>query len=384
VTLQTPVGQDESVIRVLYDHQIFRVQTYGGISRYFVELIPRVAQMRGLSVSVFLGFYRNRYGLESRRNEFANFRGFAWPKFRGSTRLVGGLSNVWLRHCARRWQPQLYHPTNYEDPLPQFRGKRVITVYDLASHRLPELFGGHRFPSKAQVDRADGIICISATTKRDLMEFLGVGEHRIAVIPLANALKSAPGERSPVAEPYVLFVGRRPGYKNFNALLRAMGTAAGLRRKVHLVCFGTDPWSAEEEAIIEELGLREYVHVVRGGDELLATLYAHAGAFVFPSLYEGFGIPLLEAMHYRCPVVASDIAIMREVAAEAAVYFQPNAPEDLGRAIEQVLSDTQKRRQIIEAGALREATFSWDRAAAATMAFYQRVVRGLEYRGRGS
>ena len=192
----------------------------------------------------------------------------------------------------------------------------------------------------------------------------------------ANSLTAAPGDVRPLAQPYVLFVGMRAAYKNFDRLLDALAHSPQLPSDLRLACFGGGPLTPAERERIAAAGLAHRVHPFGGGDHVLASLYAHASAFVYPSLYEGFGIPLLEAMHYGCPVLASRIACFVEVAGPAVLYFEPHDPEDLGGQLARLLSDSALRAGLVAAGKERERQFSWERCARETVDFYRAVCGG--------
>lgn len=370
-------------MNVLYDHTVFAIQRYGGISRYFNELIPRVADVPGVDVSAFMGFYLSRYGLERHSGRFRHFFGLRRPAIPKTHRLAVGAANVLLPRLARRWQPDVYHTTSYgapqydaaRDGVP---GKRVVTIHDLTAERLPHLFPAAeaRGDVKRRLARgSDGVVCISEATRRDAVELLGVPEARTAVIYHANSLTTPAGAARPVEQPYVLFVGMRAAYKNFDRLLDALARGARLPPDLRLACFGGGPLTAAERERLAAAKLENRVHLFGGGDEVLAGLYAHALAFVYPSLYEGFGIPLLEAMHYGCPVLASRIASFVEVAGAAVLYFDPEDSEDLADKLAKLLDDSALRGGLISAGRQREKQFSWERCARETVDFYK-AVRG--------
>jgi glycosyltransferase involved in cell wall biosynthesis len=366
-------------VHVLYDHAIFTQQRVGGISRYFSEIVPRVASMPDARVSLFMGLHINEYGLPSHRKAFSHYAGWRrppWHTYRPTAPI-----NRWLfRRFARQTsEVEIYHPTSYRDLHPDFRGRRIVTVYDMIVERYPNLFqrvDAFNRNKREQLSGADGIICISEATRRDLIQCFGQPKGRVAVIHLASSLLAAPGRASPFQRPYLLYVGARGSYKNFRVLLDAYAGSRRLREAAHLVLFGGRRLTNEEESELERLGLSAAVHHVTGDDRLLASYYSNALAFIFPSLCEGFGMPLLEAMACGCPVVASDISCSREIAADAALFFDPASPEDLEAKVLCILSDQGLRRSLTEAGRYRNARFSWDRCARETMEFYGQVLNG--------
>jgi glycosyltransferase involved in cell wall biosynthesis len=366
-------------MNVLFDHTVFVVHRYGGISRYFSELIPRVAEQDGVDVSVFMGFYLNEYGLERQRDKFAHFFGVRRPAVRRTHRLAMRAANALLPRFARRCRPDVYHATaygapRYSGPRCGVPGKRVVTIHDMTAEKLPHLFPEEeaRGEEKKRLAReADGVVCISEATRRDVVELLNIPRDRTVVVHHANSLDVTPGEERLVERRYVLFVGMRAAYKNFEKLVEAVATGRKLPKDLHIACFGGGDFTAAERQRFADLGISGRFHHFAGGDETLATLYAHADAFVYPSLYEGFGIPLLEAMHYGCPVLASKIDCFLEVAADAVLYFNPASADDLADQLARLLDDSQLREKLITAGRACEKIFSWDRCARETTAFYR-------------
>jgi glycosyltransferase involved in cell wall biosynthesis len=354
---------------VAYDHTIFTMQTHGGISRYFAELIPRVARAHGIDVCLYMGLYINRYGLEGQRRAFRAFGGFRRPNLRKTHQLALRISDRLFARFARKWEPRVYHATYYTELAPRLSACRVITVHDFIYERLDRPVDS---VLKRVAKRPDGLICVSAHTKRDLLEIVGVPERKVRVIHHGNSLHGVrPGPRA-VEGPYILFVGTRYSYKNFVTLLRAYASSASVRRQFRLACFGGGPFTSAEMEEAARHGVADrLLYLGNGSDEALAGAYAHAAALVYPSQYEGFGLPLLEAMSQGCPVVSSNASSLPEVGGDAVAYFDPLEVDDLRSTLERVLSDGQFALALREAGRRREAMFNWDRCAAETAAFYQ-------------
>ena len=177
------------------------------------------------------------------------------------------------------------------------------------------------------------------------------------------------------AAPYVLFVGQRSGYKNFEALLRAFAASERLKGDLRILCFGGGPLSTAELSLASELGLgSHHLSQLRGSDKLLGNAYAHAIALAYPSLYEGFGFPPLEAMSAGCPVLVSNTSSLPEVVGDAAIKFDPKNIEELRTAIERVTVSDEVRRELIAAGHERRKQFSWPRCVERTIDVYRKLV----------
>jgi glycosyltransferase involved in cell wall biosynthesis len=253
--------------------------------------------------------------------------------------------------------------------------------------KYPELFPKNvavpRWKRQA-VESADHVICISHHTKRDLMEFCAVPESKISVTHLGydpiGALLPPNSDRQPLRQhhptdrPYLLYVGSRTGCKNFPALMRAFASSSAIRDSFRLLCFGGGAFTPDEVALIHQLGLSSCVSQTGGDDAFLAACYRAAALFVYPSLYEGFGIPPLEAMALNCPVACSNASSIPEVVGSAAAMFDPTDLDDMRSVLESVLTSESTRNALIELGRLRCTMFSWQRCARETAAIYEKVL----------
>ncbi len=362
-------------MKILYDHQIFTIQKYGGISRYFYELISRLCQEAEVDVSLFLGFSVNEYGLESCHSRFDSFWGLKHRHIPKTIRIFSALNNALFRRFVRVSNADIYHPTYYKNPAHGFKGIRVLTVHDMIHELYPQCLPPREINTandKEQAIRnADAIICVSQSTKRDMISHFKVPERKIKVIYLGNSLKKEIVSRRLVDSPYILYVGQRSGYKNFDLLLNAYARLEKVKRDFKLICFGGGQFTDHEFALIKSLGLDDTVLNYSGVDEILANLYQYASVFVYPSLYEGFGMPPLEAMHYGCPVLVSNSSSIPEIVGQAGLYFNPVDLDELMDKLYTILHDTAMRKQLTNAGLEQERKFSWDICAKETLAFYK-------------
>jgi glycosyltransferase involved in cell wall biosynthesis len=250
------------------------------------------------------------------------------------------------------------------------------------THELyPESFADNGVTSirkKRCCDRADKIIAISNTTKNDLIRLFGIDPEKIHVIYLANPLENIMPDcrRNTLSSNYILYVGDRHGYKNFNALVQAYARSKKTNRSFHLVCFGGGVLSPNERKYFSALGIDKNVCQISGNDHLLALYYQNARAFVCPSLYEGFGLPLLEAMSYGCPVICSRKGSIPEVAGNAGIYFDPGSVDDMQSVLEKMLFDDSILKESAVRGIERNKQFSWDQCAHETLKVYQSAHEG--------
>lgn len=273
----------------------------------------------------------------------------------------------------------IIHHTFYYQPYIKLQGKVVVTVYDMISEIFPQYFPDGiniSLLKRRCCERADKVIAISHSTKNDLVHFFDISPEKIVVIHLASSLKGNNASHSvkPFREPYLLFVGQREDYKNFEGLIEAFATSESLKKSFRIVCFGGQPLSSNENVRLKELGMEDRVHNVRGNDALLCNYYRNAVAFVCPSFYEGFGIPILEAMEFSCPVICSNTGSIPEVAGDAAIYFDPYEAASMQHALETTLFNKKLLDDLRKRGLERQSMFSWRRCANETLAVYNSLL----------
>ena len=372
-------------MRVLFDHQIFSYQAFGGASRYYCELIGAFAAAGEPELELAVVESPNEY------------LGRA-PFYRGKTIAKGGTGaflRTYVRNelatlaAARRDRHDILHATFY-DPgvLRNQRGaKLVVTVLDMIPERFPEFFdtpGWYgRFITKRWIagkrtlcERADVILAISEHTKQDVSSFYGIDPARITVTHLGSTLAGGSDQPRPadVAARYILFVGTRNTYKNFTFFIEAIAPLLGQQPDLGVLCIGGGGFTPAELALIDRHALAGRIVQRTVRDDELAPCYAHAAAFVFPSRYEGFGIPILEAFACGCPALVANASCFPEIAGDAALYFDPDDRDSLRGALDQVLSDTTVRERLRARGAERVRRFTWRATADHTLAAYRGVL----------
>jgi glycosyltransferase involved in cell wall biosynthesis len=255
--------------------------------------------------------------------------------------------------------------------------RRVITIHDLTYKRFPELVQKETLENlerqmMREIAMADAIVCVSESTRRELLRYYDVDPSRAIAIHsgLGKPAVSEPFDGLP--QRYVLFVSTIEPRKDLGTLidayerLRDSGAYDG-----SLVVVGRVGWKAQE--IVPRLRGRGIMHVDYVRAPQLATIYERAEAFVFPSLYEGFGFPLLEAMARGVPSIAARSSSLPEIGSDAALYFEPKDVDALAAQLTRVLGDRELRAELARRGRERAATFRWERAAAETLEVFRRV-----------
>jgi glycosyltransferase involved in cell wall biosynthesis len=363
-------------MRILYDYQAFSRQFYGGVSRYFVELARLLSRLDNTEVKILAPFYINHYLKELDPGIVSGRQISHVPKAAG--RLFNIYNRAATHYQAANYSPDILHETYYaQQPLPlNSNHARIVTVYDMIHERFPEYFPGWDNTAATKqlaVARADHVICISETTRRDLLEISNISPDKVSVVHLgfySPQTRGTPTEPL-IDSPYLLYVGIRSGYKNFQRLLEAYARSPALRGQYRLVCFGGGKFSNTEVRQRKKLGLAADRLVWMGGsDKILMQLYRHAAAFVYPSLYEGFGIPPLEAMAHNCPVVCSTGGSISEVVGAAGEFFDPCDTDAIAQAIENATGPQERSTELRALGRQRITRFTWEKCACDTHAIY--------------
>jgi glycosyltransferase involved in cell wall biosynthesis len=368
-------------MNIIYDPSIFS-QRYGGVSRYFYEIITRLLHRQELNIFLFQGFYANEYPLNKHKKEYKFYFGVKRPAIPYTNCLFSVLNHYLFRAYFRLNQPAkpLYHPTYYSKTLGKVKAstKVVVTVYDMVCELYPEQFSNAEAEiesKKISIERADHIICISENTKKDLINFYNIHQDKIDVIYLASSLetKNTEMEESKVtlSKPYILYMGsRRTAYKNFYVVLDAFDKG-GFSRDFDLLCFGSGGLSNSELKTFASRGLINSVQYARGNDSFLADIYKKAACLVYPSFYEGFGFPTLEAMSLDCPVIAANSGSIPEVAGDAAILFDPQSVDCLIESLKRLLYSCDLTETLRQAGRSRSGKFSWEITAEKTLGVYK-------------
>lgn len=363
-------------MRIFYDGAIYAMQATGGVNRYFSNLIGRLPT----TVTPILAALRTQhaaypYHPKLKTYEFHRFR----PR-----RLSYRIEPYYFKLSAMLSQSDLAHPTYYSLLAQQdFRAYRcpvVLTVHDMIHELFFEQLDptGHYAEEKRKaIMAAQAIICVSEHTKKDLLEHYPSLVSIVTVIPHASELNAdlSYGPEPVPSQPYFLFVGKHAFYKNFDGLLDAFAKVVPKHPEVMLCAVGSAPESKECQKLADLRLSNNIKYYEQVSDAHLAKLYRCSIALVYPSLYEGFGIPLLEAMSCGTVVVASSRSSIPEVVANAGLLFDPGATDDLVDILLSLLTGTTSREQFIAKGRERARLYSWDLTVAKTLSLYRSVSR---------
>lgn len=373
-------------MKVLYDSQAFTMQKFGGVSKCFCELIvhlPKEVQWE-VGIKECNNFHLHDSIMPllpySQHTDFEHF--LCEKSFRGKGRLFAAankylpfflstesINQRYALELLKRGDYDVFHPTFFDDYyLPYLNGKPfVLTIHDMIPELFPQYFKKNNPETKRKLllcTKAAAIVAVSENTKKDLCKIMNIPEKKIHVI-YHGGPESKNVEESPIiTEPYFLYVGGREGYKNFSTLLKGFALFTQQRNGIKLVCTGNS-FNKKEIEKIQSLHLTDHIIQIKASDRILANLYAYAIAFIYPSLYEGFGMPILEAYAYGCPVILNKRSCFPEIAGDAAIYFDTDDDASLiadTLTVTVNLSDEQ-RRQLIALQKSRLKKYSWQHSS---------------------
>ena len=373
---------------VVYDLQAYGFSPHGGIARIFDELFTVIDRPGSpWTAYLFHEYHLQRYPTRGERVRFHPDGLTMHPllrRFPSVRRVTAPL----LRARRKALNIRLFHPTFYPNHQTFAHLPAVVNVYDLVHETIDHADNmpdhrGYLEIKRRWIERANQLICISESTRRELLEHYHVPEDRVHVIHLGYGARFRPMETTeshpPVIrgmpndhKPFFLYVGSRQRYKNFHRLIAAYG-AWHHNHEVNLVVVG-NPCQHEDRVLMDLAGQPSGVYFTGPvSDEELVNLYNRAAGFIYPSLKEGFGIPLLEAMACRCPMLVSDIPVFREVAGDQALYMNPVDQESMIDGMDRLLA-FEKITWPEQTRTAQLAKYSWERCSQETLAVYQKAL----------
>jgi len=386
-------------MRIGVDIRVLMDRNYSGISQYSANLLAEIKKQNSLlsEPAEYKLFYNSYHNLKDRLgkwraehfsvintrwpNKVFNYfleKIFSYPKL---DKLIGGADIFWSPHF------------NFSSFSKDKKLKKIITVHDLSFLRYPEFFSRRKnfwhqaLNIKKTLAAADSIIAVSNNTKNDLVELLNINPAKIKVIYSGNNLvkreiseaeKAEMLNRFKLAGRFILYLGNIEPRKNIKGLIESYNN---LRAKnpefsdLKLVLAGGKGWKSQ--AIYKSYNESKYksdIHflgyISQSDKEIL---YSAAQVFVYPSYYEGFGFPILEAMAYGCPVICSNVSSLPEVAGDAALTINPYNNEEIEEALKIILSDQKLRELYIAKGYKREKLFTWEKTAAKYIEEFKKI-----------
>jgi len=385
--------------RVLMDAQAFDIQTHGGVSRSFAELVSHMPSDIDLRLPILetKNIYLKQKGIAPDRDYYMEYCNGSptllkrfWYKL--STNIRTGHWAQWdkmprlsLFEAERqllRGEFDVFHPTYYDTYFLSKIGRKpfVLTVHDMIPERYAGIynFRDHQLKAKRKlIPQASHIVAVSEHTKKDIVDMFGIAPEKITVI--YHGIDQKPYAPIPGRNEfgrYILFVGQRGTYKNFLRFAHELSPVLRNHPELSVVCTG-EPFSREETRQLKSIGqLSRFIHKFVQSDEEMMSLYHNAQAFVYPSEYEGFGIPILEAYRAGCPVILNRSSCFPEIAGEAAIFFEFNSSrQNLEEKLEDLLSwAPAQKEKLLTIQRERLHLYSWEKAARRLAEVYRKVV----------
>jgi glycosyltransferase involved in cell wall biosynthesis len=363
-------------MKILFDHQMFSLQKYGGVSRYFAGLNKGINALAGYTSKIAVLYSENEY-LKDHSPVLNNVLGH--QLFLGKPELIYKWNKKISKWYIRLGHYDLLHPTYFDTYFIKYNKKPlVITVHDMIYENLSNLFPdsiqviAHK---KQAIEKADAIIAISEYTKQEIIKFYPEVQACISIVHHGHTFNTALAQTIlDLPAKYILFVGERWHYKNFIGFVKSISPLLNDDPELNLICAGGGKFLPEENKLLLDVGIATQCIQLNATDAQLKYLYTHARLFVFPSLQEGFGFPLLEAFANNCPVVCSNNTALPEVAGDAAIYFDPLNADSMKTAVALVLNSTQLQEDLKIKGRQRLPLFTMDRCVQNTLKVYQSVL----------
>jgi glycosyltransferase involved in cell wall biosynthesis len=378
-------------MKILYDHQIFALQSYGGISRYFCELMNQFSKDPAMEFILPVGYSTNEYLKTTAISKNYWFIKHNYPHLNRFVDLLQknvrySVIDFFLRNqkkselMLKQQDFDIFHPTYYNPYFLKYLKTKpyVLTVYDMIHELYPDMFKGDTtaIQKRQVIEGAAKIIAISGNTKTDIIRFYDIDPQKIEVIPLATSLQiNKPDTALNLPQKYILFVGNRGGYKNFISFVNSISSLLREENDLFLVCAGGGAFSENEILLLDDLKIKmKVLYYPIANDSTLLQFYRKAILFVFPSLYEGFGIPVLEAFSCGCPVAASNCSSLPEVGGESAHYFDPKNSASIRKVVEDIVHNYSLQDSLRARGYERLKLFSWEKTAFNTKKVYESLL----------
>lgn len=363
-------------MKVLIDYQILCIQKYGGISKYTYNMIREIINCEKIEFEIPVLISINEY--------FRDMIGGKTIKkdLKKGNKILRIINKLYTIFYVIFHKIDIYHPTYYDPYLLKLcdlkKIRIVVTIHDmiheLFANELPDAKKTIRWKKKF-IYQSDIIIAVSENTKRDILNFYpDINPNKVKVIYEGGLCNKNITKMTKLPSKYILYVGGRGYYKNFNIFIMAI-TKIVQEENSFLVCIGGGKFKKEEKDLFRKYEVEGKVIWMDCTEDELNDVYKNASVFVYPSLYEGFGIPILEAFENGCPVVCSNTSCFPEVAGDAAVYFDPNNEKDMYEKISMMMNNEKLRMDYADKGRIRNELFSWSKMGQAIKAVYYNAVR---------
>lgn len=366
-------------MKVFFDYQIFLLQKYGGISRYITKL-NEYLNYQNINSKIYSPISINEYLLLNKKNQINHFK---FNKiFRFCTKAFNFYNNFFTSIYLEKFKPDIIHQTYYKQEYNFKHGTPVvITIYDLIHEKINQNFelSENGKWKKKSIKKADHIICISKQTQDDLINFYNIDKKKTSVIHLGTdlALNKLASISNNISEKkkFLLYVGERGRYKNFKNFIIAFSLSSYLKKEFNIICCGSVNFSKEEKIFFKKNNLNfNTIKYIDATDSQLISLYKNATSLISPSIFEGFGLPVIEAISLGCPVIASNIKVYKEILGINAIYFDPINVDNIKAVLEKNLLSRIILNKLSITALDHSKNYTWDSCVKKTINVYKKVI----------
>ena len=367
-------------MKIIFDHKIFFQQKYGGPSRYFYNLFENINNDYNNSwkAHIVSPIYYNEF---LKNSKFRNrVFGIKLPKIKYLGFFFKRINCIFSDLIINNINPNIIHTTDYNLILYKKKFPIILTVHDLIHEIYHDSYGqkDNYRPKKKILEISNHVICVSENTKKDLMKYYDIDEKKISVIYHGNSFENYKINKKiePINHKFFLYIGSRKRYKNFFKVIEAFRKSEKIYNEYKLFCAGGEKFSEEEKKKLLELkiDLTKIIFFEKYDDDNLYNLYKCATALIYPSYYEGFGMPIVEAMSLGCPVISSNASSLPEVYGKAALNFIPSSSLDLKNKMEEIAYETKIKNKLIKLGFEQSKKFTWKKSVEETLSIYNKFI----------
>jgi len=357
------------MVKIFFDHSIFLHQKNGGISKYVCRLhegFKNSSYGVETKISCPITINDNITEIQSGKKFFIKFEKI--PRY--CSKLFYLLNNVCNLFFILIYKPDLIHLTYYNYFLTRFTNiPYVLTVHDLIHEKF---FKEKNLKRKNLILNASKIICISHTTKDELINYYKIDRKKITVIH--HGIKKQK-KKNFIRKNIILYVGDRRKYKNFDKLVNAFRSSKFLMKNFNILCFGGGNFNVSENKVFKKFNLEKKILFEKGNEKKIFNYYKNSKILVYTSEKEGFGIPIIEALSVRCPVLVNDIGVFREVLKNPIFFYKKNNSNSLRKKLEKLLTSQSSLKKNSEIGYRRLINFDLKKNIKSHKDFYESFLR---------
>lgn len=325
-------------MQVLLNNSLFFHQKYGGVSRYSSCIIEELLKKK-INVDVIAPIYKNNY-LKNIKN--LNIRGIYLPRY-PNLQILRNLNFKLIDYYKNNFRGNIIHDLYYPEKLNNHHKKKILTVHDTIHEKFSNLYSDDYFKFRNEIiNNIDIFICVSNNTKENLIEYYKISDDKIFVVNHGyNHLENIDINNMLIQnisnKPFILYVGGRFKYKNFKLLIDAYSKNKKIQNNFNIICYGGEKISVEERNNFKKFGIEKNIIKIDGNDSILKQLYLSTKLLISTSMYEGFGMTILEAISLKCPVLANNIKVFKEIYKDSIKYYEFNNLDSLLSQLEEIL-----------------------------------------------